>query len=734
MSRNDNELQVKDDENKAKREQEMQDLVKKEELELVKQASGMYQVTVAELEELMNAYKERGKDCQDLILMQKMGGDVALMQKLKTSSDRGIESTENRLHDFGSNEVYQEPVPGFCSFVWEALEDMMIRILIVAAIVQIILGATLSDNPETDWIDGMSIVVAVLVVTLVGSITNYNKAKKFHELNDFQSKETHYQVIRNGSAKKVNIGELLVGDLVNIGVGEIVPADMFIVTSNGIKVNESALTGESNELRKEPLAKCLEELNEGNDNPPSPFLLSGTNCSEGNGKGIVIAVGDHSQKGIIRRTVDNAQEDNKTPLEEKLEVIAEQIGFFGMASGAITLVALFIRFGIQYPKDQDSYKNSKRLQQLVTEYMELTPFVSTDKNFIAESQRDLTDPKSMVSGKILEIILLCVSIIVVAIPEGLPLAVSLSLAFSIKKLMDQNNLVRKMHSCETMGGANYICTDKTGTLTRNQMNIFKVYNPSLNEEMKLEETMAVANAGSLSRKKDDNIANKKIREPRTNYFKCDKFWEELKAAITLNIEGSVEKFDKPNSDGDTECFRTKNNTDEAFIDFLFRFQCPVSETYKEYLTDMDNCVKRVPFDSKLKRMMTCVKSNKFPTGYRVFSKGGAEKIKDIANQYLDINDGTLKEMGDQELNSISDRINAFNQAMLRSLYIAYRDINEQEFINYTANDEHGRALDQHDMVFVAIVGIRDPLRNGVPEAVIKCHKARVSVYIIFINI
>ena len=275
------------------------------------------------------------------------------MEKLKTDPKNGISSEEHRREDFGTNEVFQEPCPGFCSFVWEALEDTMIRILIVAAIVQIILGATLSDNKKTDWIDGMSIVFAVLVVTIVGSVTNYQKAKKFHELNDLQSEKTQYQVIRNGSSQTVAQGELLVGDLVNIGVGEIIPADMIVISSSGIKVDESALTGESDTLKKEPFQKCIEAKESGKSSPPSPCLLSGTNCEEGQGQAIVIAVGDHSQKGIIRRTVDNAQEDSKTPLEEKLEKIAEMIGWFGKFKKLIKIIKkklIIIYFLFRYCK------------------------------------------------------------------------------------------------------------------------------------------------------------------------------------------------------------------------------------------------------------------------------------------------------------------------------------------------------------------------------------------------
>ena len=137
---------------------------------MAQKASGTFGLTVVDLENLMGAYKDRGNALKDLIEMDRMGGTTAILQKLKTDPVTGISSEDFRVNDFGDNKVFQEPVPSFCSFVWEALEDTMIRILIVAAIVQIILGATLSDSPETDWIDGMSIVFAVLVVTLVGSM------------------------------------------------------------------------------------------------------------------------------------------------------------------------------------------------------------------------------------------------------------------------------------------------------------------------------------------------------------------------------------------------------------------------------------------------------------------------------------------------------------------------------------------------------------------------------------
>ena len=172
-----------------------------------------------------------------------MGGVDALLGKLKTDPKKGIESIDFREQDFGSNRVFVEPVPPFCAYVWEAFEDLMIRILVVAAIVQIVLGATLSDDPAKDWVDGLSIIIAIVVVVLVGSITNWQKENKFHELNDFQSKETKYKVIRNGQPMDLPSDDILVGDLINIMIGDIMPADVLLVEGNGIKMDESALTG-----------------------------------------------------------------------------------------------------------------------------------------------------------------------------------------------------------------------------------------------------------------------------------------------------------------------------------------------------------------------------------------------------------------------------------------------------------------------------------------------------------
>ena len=685
-----------------------------------------FQISVSDLENLMGFYKERGPDCLDLKEIEKFGGTQGIIKRLATDASKGISSLDDREEKFGSNKVFVEPVPPFCAYVWEALEDLMIRILIVSAIVSIVLGCTLSDDPSKDWIDGLSIIIAVVVVVLVGSITNYQKETKFHELNEVQSEGTKYTLTRNGKPEEHISDDILVGDLINVNYGDIMPADLFLIEGNGIKMDEAALTGESDAMKKETYEKCM-EIKGKSSKVPSPLILSGTNCIEGSGKAIVVAVGDHSQKGIIRRTVDNAQENSQTPLERKLDNIAEMIGWFGMGAGIVTFIALLIRFGIKYNKDNKNYKNESRVDSVMTGFAMNSPGDVSNPKVYGNINNELTNPKSLIAKQILDIIILCISIIVVAIPEGLPLAVTLSLAFSIKKMMDLNNLVRKMHACETMGGANYICTDKTGTLTKNEMNVFQILTGGC-KKMELNQNLEVKNVGNIDKAKAQNEVVL-IREDYQTVFKNEKFWDILKTALALNVECSIKKLDKADINGDTEIAETKNKTDKAFIDFLYRFRSPISIEHDKYLSSQNN-YKQFPFDSKRKRMTTFIKNDSFPTNFRLFSKGGAENATKYCSRYLDPETGEIKVLDDVNRKFIDDTIEEFNKDKLRSLYVCYNDINENDFTNCDQPNSEGKLIDQYNNIFLTVFGIKDSLRDGVKEAVIKCHEASVKVIMV----
>ena len=655
------------------------------------QGKSKFSITPQELTNLMNLYKSRADNYADIKYFSDRGGVSSLLTALDTNKQTGITSEEGRAEHFGTNKVFEKPIPSFCDFVIEAISDKMIIILLCASVVEIgisIYNYVAKDEKNMDWLDGVSIIVAVFVVVLVGSITNYKKEMKFHDLNDFQNQSTKYGVIRKGVPRELLSDDLLVGDLIKVNYGEILPADLLLIEGNAIKIDESTLTGESDPQKKNIFEKCVEEIENKVKNPSSNLLMSGTNVIEGSGKAIVIAIGKHSQKGIIRGTIDNASEDGKTPLEQKLDDIANLIGYFGLGSAALTFVALGIKLLLEYIRDP--------------EQMTL----------------------SVAMNKILRILILCVSIIVVAIPEGLPLAVTLSLAFSIKKMMDQNNLVRKMHACETMGGANYICTDKTGTLTENKMRAVALITNDSRLEIKT--NLDVANAGGLDSNKN---ANTELRQDHTELFSNEEYWKVLRTAISVNVDCSITKLDTPDVNGDTEICDTRNKTDNGFIKFLYQLKSPISEELNTYLS-YPEYYKKYPFDSKKKRMSTLIKHESFPTGYRLFTKGGGENAMVFSNRYISKETGEVLELTENDKNYVVDQIDKQNKQMIRSLYVAYKDITEDQFIHSDDLDENGYTLDQTNLIFIGVIGLRDSLRNRVKESVVSCHEAGVKVVMV----
>ena len=680
------------------------------------------------LENIMANYRDRVlynnnnaiKEYPDLEFFEEQDGVQTLLDSLNTDQIYGINSEENREKVYGTNKSgLDDTPPNFCLYIWESLEDFMVQVLIVCAIVSIALGCTLSDEPSKDWIDGVSIIIAVLVVVLVGSITNYQKEKQFRKLTQVQLKETEYPIIRNGKIKMHNSDDILVGDLILINYGDIIPADLLLIEGNGIKMEENDITGESYPVTKEPFHKC-EDIKKKNEKfIPSPLIMAGTHCLQGNGKGIVLCVGEHCVKNIYKRIYDIDQENMETPLAEKLEDLTGLIGYFGLIAGVITLIALFIRFGIEFYNNMKEFNIHNQLKIIMNNFLFNYPHARINNNILSNANNEVTDPKSMIAKKILDIIILSISIIVVAIPEGLPSAATLSLAFSLKSMIENKNLVRKMHACETMGGANYICTDKTGTLTLNEMNVSKIL---VGYEIK-----------NLEDDKDNfpkaNKMKRLIRENHKNLIKNEQFWEILKLSIALNVECQIKKLEKEDINGNKETCDTRNKTDKAFIDFLYRYKTSMSQECDKYLSNKQN-YRQLPFDSKRKRMTTLIHNSNLPTGYRLFTKGGAEKCISLCDFYLDPITGNILGIDENFLKHIKNSIFEFNKEGLRSLYLAYKDITAEEFYDWEKQNENGLYIDEYNLIFISIFAIEDPICFGVKEAIKKCNKASINIIMV----
>ena len=635
-----------------------------------------FKISKSEISDLFTEYEKRNFG-EDILLLKSIGGTQGLFEKVK-SSPEGLSNDKNehfrRIQEYDSNLKIKKELPHLCWFVWESLKDCFIRILILCSIIQIIVGLipAITNDPKHDWIDGLSIMFAVILVVFVTSLTNYLKEKKFRELNTQSDEMSKVTILRNNEIEMRSEEDLLVGDIVKFGYGNIVPADGYLIEGNDIKVDESPLTGESELISKDLIEECEKKLEKKKDDKnknknmiPSPLIFSGTSIKTGQGSFLVLRVGVNSAKGKIQQKVIANQEENaKTPLEEKLEEIAEDIGKFGFLASFLTMTALLIRFGITY----NSLVGSK----------------SPDDNLT-----------KVVTIKIIKIIILCVTIIVVAIPEGLPLAVTLNLAFSVQHMMVDNNLVRKIQACETMGGANYICTDKTGTLTKNIMTVNCFYD---------------------GKKIIDFSKNQNGKLNSIEFFN-DIYYEFLKNSICNNLQSELDKNDEP---------KNASKTDLAFIKFFHNFGVNITQIKKKF-----NKIEKVfPFNSDRKKMSTIIKTDVFPSGNVIFLKGASEIVLDSCKYSLNKSNDKV-EISEIERKHILKIIKSLADKALRTIGVAFKELSNEEVIKVKIQDDPSNIdIENNDFTLIGIFGIRDTLRDNVDEAIEMCHNAGINVIMV----
>ena len=508
-------------------------------------------------------------------------------------------------------------------------------------------------------------------------------------------------VTRDGSNVNLSDEELLVGDKCKVDMGMIIPADGIIINSSNLKLDEASLTGESNLMRKESIENCLKIKND-SGKYPSPMVFSGTTVKEGEGWMLVLATGPNSAAGKIREHVMQNKEDeesNQTPLEIKLADIAEDIGKFGLWSAIITLVALLIK--LFYSKFSQMYNKNAMLEAFIEKHFHNGTYDKTAAEKIKNQTYYLIDNYSIWSGigkDIFQSIILCITIIVVAIPEGLPLAVTLSLSFSVKKMMDDNNLVRHMPACETMGGANYICTDKTGTLTRNKMHVVSLYNNGNK-----------VNVNDIDHEHTQNYTRK---------FQ-EQYYKNLRDALINNIDIELD------GNGDI-IIASSSKTDFAFYDLLRGFNEDLKQKYQQ--------LDRLKFHSDRKRMSTIVKRD--DGKYFIYMKGAPEVVIRSCTSYLKPNGDGIVELkkDDAHLKTLDDVTKDYSLLTLRNLAIAQKEVSAEEFNNFMStkmNTDHlNYEIEQTGFTLIGIAAINDALRPGVPQSVDLCRQACVKVIMI----
>lgn len=335
---------------------------------------------------------------------------------LRSSPESGLDPREvdHRREVFGSNAIAEKPTDSFLKLCWEAVQDFVLIMLIILGIISIIVEVlTHPEKAKTNWIEGAAILVSVGIVVFVTASIDYAKQFAFLRLTRSLHDTNTKQVIRDAEMVPVTDDDIVVGDILSVNAHNLasIPADCVLLGPlTDLQMNESSLTGESRLIRKRP----------------GDVILSGTEVSQGSGKMVVIAVGVYSVAGRIKARVYESEdadkmegEDENSPLFVKLDAIAKKIGMAGIVAALLAFtVSCIIGLAI----------NREHWNELIT------------------------------------YLVTAITVLAVAVPEGLPLAVTLALAFSSNKMMKEQNLVKHLDACETMGCATTICTDKTGTL------------------------------------------------------------------------------------------------------------------------------------------------------------------------------------------------------------------------------------------------------------------------------
>ncbi|XP_032378790.1 plasma membrane calcium-transporting ATPase 1 [Etheostoma spectabile] len=679
------------------------------------------------LQELRSLMELRGEESVTKI-KESYGDVIGLCTRLRTSPIEGLagnsEDIDRRIEEFGQNLIPPKTPKTFLQLVWEALQDVTLIILEVAAIISLALSfyrppggdrhncgkAAGSVDAETEdeagWIEGAAILLSVVCVVLVTAFNDWSKEKQFRGLQSRIEQEQKFTVIRGGQVIQIKVSEMVVGDIAQVKYGDLLPTDGVLIQGNDLKIDESALTGESDHVKKTV--------------DKDPMLLSGTHVMEGSGKMLVTAVGVNSQTGIIFTLLGAGEEDEvgevgEVDSEEKAEKEKkeerkkkrdkrskrEDKGKKGKNKDGATEMHPLNEDG--EPKKKLPKKDKSVLQGKLTKLAvqigkaglfmsSLTVLILITRflidTFVIQGVHFTNECLPIYVQFFVKFFIIGVTVLVVAVPEGLPLAVTISLAYSVKKMMKDNNLVRHLDACETMGNATAICSDKTGTLTMNRMTVVQTY-----------------------------IASryyKKLPEP------------DLIPAMVLDllVQGIgvncayTSKIMPPEKEGGL-ARQVGNKTECALLGFTLDLRRDY-QTIRNEIPE-EKLFKVYTFNSVRKSMSTVLKN---PDGsYRMYSKGASEILLRKCSKIV-MGPGQAKSFKPRDRDDLVRKvIEPMASEGLRTICLAYRDFpvadGEPDW------DDEAHILT--NLTCIGVVGIEDPVRPEVPEAIRKCQRAGITV-------
>ncbi|KAJ4151814.1 plasma membrane calcium [Fusarium oxysporum] len=576
-------------------------------------------------------------DPKSLDVLKGLGGLPGLARSLNVDLKAGLSvdelNTQNcpRIKVFGRNQLPPKKPKSIWRLAWITFQEAVLIMLTVAGTISLALGLYETfgvshqpgDPTPVDWVEGVAILGAVLIVVVVASHNDWQKEKAFVKLNT-KKDDREVKVIRSGKSMLVNVADVVVGDVLNLEPGDLIPADGIFIDGHNVKCDESTVTGESDALKKTPGAKCFV------DDPmrtkePDPFIISGSRVLEGMGTFVVTSVGVNSSFGKIMMSVRTDIES--TPLQKKLEGLAVAIAKLGGGASLLMFFILLFRFCASLPGDDR--------------------------------------PAEEKASTFVDLLVVAIAIIAVAVPEGLPLAVTLALAFATTRLLKENNLVRVLRACETMGNATCICSDKTGTL--------------------LQPAVSVPPAS-----------------PPTSPPGHPTSPPETRKLITQSVAINSTAFEGTN-EGDAAFIGSKTETALLQLAKDHLGMQSLSEARAN-----EQIVLIEPFNSVKKYMLAVIKVQ---AGYRVLIKGASEIMVSFCSTEANPTTGAVEPL---DRKAADDAIMAFARKSLRTIGLVYKDFEEMPDLENLG-----------DLTLLGIVGIQDPVREGVPQAVQNARRAGV---------
>jgi len=572
------------------------------------------------------------------------------------------EDVADRMRHYGPNQLVEGKRTTFLEMLWAQFNNFIVILLIIASLVSGLLG---------EWVDASVIMAIVLLNAILGIVQERSAAEEFAALKKMAAPDA--QVMRDGHRITVASRELVPGDIVYLEAGNFIPADVRLLEAFNLKVEEAALTGESLAVQKNAALQLEENIPLG-DRKNTAFM--GTTVSYGRGRGVVTSTGMRTQLGLIAQMLQQV-DDEVTPLQRRLEQLGKTLGVGALVVCGLVFVVAIIQ--------------------------------NTDLGLLTAAGGGILAYISSAKEQLVETFMVAVSLAIAAVPEGLPAVVTISLALGMREMIRRHALIRKLSSVETLGSATVICSDKTGTLTQNEMTVTKLW----------VDGKFVDVTGSGYSRSGEFIVDRKASDLKKYPAVLTALW-----VGALNNDAQLEQVE-----GNELSYRIIGDPTEGSLLIAAAKAGAVS-------VDLGTAYPRedeVPFDSERKRMITIHDiyqpnpddiSPFYDTkkqGWDVVAvKGAPDVVLDLCSKYQSMSDEPLL-LTDETRKKILSANDDMTRDALRVLGVAFREVPEA----HDVVDDW-----EKDLIFVGLIGMIDPARTEVKPALEKASRAGIRTVMI----